>query len=195
MFIKKLYTALVFLMAFGCMNAQETTASVEKSLFNIQTGVGIWASHEGRLANQWALRTEVGLDMWSYEIHRYNSLAERETGIFFAPSISVEPRWYYNLQKRADNGRHTSNNSANFLTVAVKYSPDWFKTSGPDDISLPNQISFVPKWGIRRAIAKSSFNYELGAGLGPIWYLSGKNGLNDSADIMFDIHLRIGYTF
>lgn len=196
MLIKKFYTALVAIMAFGFMNAQETSASVEKSIFSIQTGtLGIWVSHEARLANQWALRTEVGLDMWSYEIYRNYSLAERETGSFLAPSINFEPRWYYNLEKRADQGKHTDNNSANFLTVSVKYSPDLFKIGGPDELSVPGQMSFIPKWGMRRAIAKSNFNYEIGGGLGYIWYMSDKNNLKNSSDVMIDIHLRIGYTF
>ena len=196
MFIKKLYITCTAIFAFGFMNAQETTASVEKSLFSVQTGViGVWASHEARLANQWALRTEIGLDLWYYETYENYSLETKDKGSFLAPSLSVEPRWYYNLQKRANKGKLTANNSANFLTLSVKYFPDLFKLGGPDNLSIPNQMSFTPKWGIRRAIAQSNFNYEAGLGIGYLWYMSDNNNLKDASDVMVDLHLRIGYTF
>ncbi|MBY8962959.1 hypothetical protein KJK34_09380 [Flavobacterium sp. D11R37] len=44
------------------------SAVTEKSLFNVQVGaVGIWGSHEARLGNRFALRTEVGFDLWVYD--------------------------------------------------------------------------------------------------------------------------------
>lgn len=193
--MKKIYIALlaIFLLqpVFAQDNQQEP--SVEKSLFNIQTGlVGAWVSYEARLSNRWALRTEVGLDLWYYETYQ---LTKKDEGVLLTPSINIEPRWYYNLNKRADKGKHIENNSANFLTVAFRYYPDLFIIGGPDNLYVPDQISIIPKWGIRRAIAKSNFNYELGIGVGPIFYFKEESVVRSQSDVIVDLHARIGYTF
>jgi len=194
----KNYILLASLLCFGAVKAQGDTvaASVEKSLFNVQVGaLGIYASNESRISDRWALRTELGLDLWFYETYNWSNLGESKKGSLLAPSISIEPRWYYNLKKRANKGKHTKNNSASFVTLAVKYNSDIFKIGGPDGLYIPNQISFVPKWGIRRAIAKSNFNYELGIGIGPVWYLDSTRNYKDQYDVTIDAHIRLGYTF
>ena len=195
--MKKLYIAITAFLVAQASHAQDTqqTASVEKSIFNIQTGaVGAWVSYEGRLSDRWALRAEVGFDLWSYEVFNYESIGNTEKGVTLVPSINIEPRWYYNIAKRAEKGRYTANNSANFVTVAVEYYPNLFLIGGPDGLEMDEQISFIPKWGIRRTIAQSNFNYELGIGVGPVWYLN-KEQNYDRADVTVDAHIRIGYTF
>jgi len=167
--------------------------TVEKSLFNVQTGaVGLWVSNEFGLSDRWALRTEAGMDLFYYD-----SFWTDESGTVLAPSISIEPRWYYNIAKRARKGRHTANNSANFVTLAVEFFPDWFLVGdAPSYLYIPNQISFIPKWGMRRAIAKSNFNYELGIGIGYLQYLDNKDYIESSTgEVGVDLHIRIGYTF
>lgn len=196
--MKKFYILLfAFLLsksAFAQDNQQ--TPSVEKSIFNVQTGaVGAWVSYEARLSNRWAVRAEAGLDLWYYETFNWSSVGESEKGTCLVPSLNIEPRWYYNLNKRANKGKHIENNSANFVTVAFKYYPDLFVIGGPDYLYVPDQISIIPKWGIRRAIAKSNFNYELGFGVGPIFYLNNDNTFRSQSDVTIDLHARIGYTF
>lgn len=193
---------IFLLLAFsGAATAQEGTASngsVEKSLFNVQTGsVGLWVSNEARLADKWALRTEIGLDLWTYEAYTSGTMGTVEDkGTILVPSISLEPRWYYNIEKRSNKGKKTANNSANFVTVAVEYFPDLFTIgSKPDFVYVPNQISFIPKWGIRRSIADSNFNYELGLGVGYQVYLEEADDMKTASDVAVDLHIRIGYTF
>ena len=97
-------------------------ASVEKSTFGIQTGVlGIWAHREVKLSNQIALRAELGMNagIWGGSFYP-------KTGYLMTPVITLEPRWYYNISKRENKGKYTAGNSANFITVAVKYYPDIF---------------------------------------------------------------------
>ncbi|TRW22402.1 hypothetical protein FMM05_18030 [Flavobacterium zepuense] len=199
-------TLLALLFTGFAFNASAQTAEttttetasgmVEKSIINVQTGaVGLWGSYEGRLSNRWALRAEVGLDLWFYEAYEGYSFANKKTGSFLAPSVSVEPRWYYNIEKRARKGKYSANNSASFVTVAIKYYPDLFKIGGPDYLYVPNQISIIPKWGIRRSIAKSNFNYELGFGIGYLRYLDDSYYYSEKSDVAIDVHARIGYTF
>jgi len=129
---KKLLIAIFCATAFT-INAQDIktdtdtpAASVEKSVFSVQTGlVGVWANNELRLSNQFALRTEIGLELLSFD----NAYTD-ETKYGAAPSISVEPKWYYNLEKRVRKGRNIAGNSGNAFSVRINYlSPNAFLIS------------------------------------------------------------------
>jgi len=166
----------------------ESSATVEKSLFNLQTGIfGIWASNEARLSNRIVLRSEIGLDAFS-------SLGPQKDVFALAPTINLEPRWYYNIEKRSNKGRNTQNNSANFLALSVKYAPDWFVISNRDNLNVYNQVYIIPKWGLRRNIGKSNFNYEFDFGIGYA-YLEQYGYEKNYSDVAVDLHARIGYTF
>jgi len=166
----------------------ETTATVEKSLFNLQTGFyGIWASNEARLGSHFVLRSEIGLDAFS-------SVGPQKDVFALAPAINLEPRWYYNIARRSNKGRNTQNNSANFLALSVKYAPDWFVISNRDNLNVYNQVYIIPKWGLRRNIGKSNFNYEFDFGIGYA-YLEQYGYEKNHSDVAVDLHARIGYTF
>ena len=76
------------------------------------------------------------------------------------------------------------------MALGINYFPDWFVISNDGNTSVPNQISIIPKWGIRRTIAQSNFNYELGIGFGRRFYFDSKEW-----ETAADLHVRIGYTF
>lgn len=179
--------------AISCLtaSAQDEGASVEKSIFNVQPGfLGVYVNNESRLADKWALRTEVGLDA----AFSANGNTSDVWGLM--PAINLEPRYYYNIAKRAAKGKRTARNSANFVTVSLRYSPDWFLLSEKDNIITENTIYIIPKWGIRRTIGNSGFNYEAGIGLG--YYSIFGNDRKYYADpegVALDLHLRIGYCF
>jgi hypothetical protein len=184
--MKNVVTIILFITLFKS-NAQDNSASVEKSIFNIETGfLGVWINNESKLSNSIALRTELGLDsglFWKQDT---------KTGFLLAPSIRVEPRWYYNLDKRNDKGRSVKNNSANFITPSITYIPDWFVVSNYDNLNIPKQISIIPKWGIRRNVKNSNFNYEINLGLGyrMIFYET-----KTDKGAVLDLGARIGYSF
>ena len=187
---------ILFLLHTFCLFSQQDfrqpQASVEKSVFGIQTGfLGIWAHHEAKLSNRWALRTELGFDysylrgwMWTEGGINYKS------GYSLAPVLIVEPRYYYNLKKRVSKQRNINNNSGNFITLTVRYRPDWFVISNMEHIEVVPTISFIPKWGIRRQLG-NHFNYETGIGVGYRYYLNSSS----SREIAIDLHVRIGYVF
>ncbi len=89
---------LILALTFFCFTliAKSQTVSVENSTFGIQTGfLGIWAHNEAKLSNQIVLRSELGFDSGIWGGSYYD-----KTGYVFAPVITLEPRWYYNLNKR-----------------------------------------------------------------------------------------------
>ena len=84
--MKKIILGLIFLGSIGIGRSQN--ASVEESIFGIQTGIlGIWAHNESKLGNSIALRTELGLDAGIFGGSRFYD----GTGYLLVPTITVEP--------------------------------------------------------------------------------------------------------
>jgi len=165
--------------------------SVEKSINEIQTGfLGIWVHNESKLTNEIALRSEIGFNSGIFGGGFYD-----KTGFILIPVITVEPRWYYNLQKKNSKSKNIKNNRGNFIGIKTSYTPDWFVISNYDNLSVVNQISIVPKWGIRRSIGKH-FNFETGIGLGYRYVFAKSAGYAENeSESELNLHLRIGYTF
>ena len=177
--MKKIITIVFLSFSIFC-NAQN--ASVEKTVFGIQTGfLGIWVHNESRLSNTIALRSEFGLDAGILFTD-----FEGNSGFLLAPVLILEPRFYYNLNKRNSKSKDTKNNSGNFISLKTSYHPDWFVIS---DITehITSDISFIPTWGIRRNI-ETHFNYETGAGIGIRFF-------SNESEAIGNLHLRIGYVF
>lgn len=171
---------LAFLVQIGEIQAQ----GVEKSINSIQLGVlGTWINNEYQLSNEISLKSELGL------VAGFRGCSNCTTQYALIPTLELEPRWYYNISKRNSKNKTTKNNSANFVSFGIKYYPDWFAISNAENVHVANQISFIPKWGIKRTIANSNFNYELGIGIGKGYYLDA-----DKWDTTADLLIRIGYT-
>jgi len=185
---KMILTLSIFLITFFT-NAQN--ASVEKSTYGIQTGLlGIWAHREVKLTNQIALRQEIGMDagFWGGSFYPKN-------GYLMTPVITLEPRWYYNLNKRISKSRNIRGNSGNFLSFKTSYNPNWFVISNYDNIQIADQISIIPTWGIKRNIG-NHFTYETGIGIGYRYIFAKSAGyLENQSETALNLHLRLGYRF
>ena len=185
--MKKIITFIFISLSIFC-NAQNL--SVEKSVFGIQTGLlGIWAHNESRLSNTIALRSELGLGgaIWGGSMYD-------EVGFSLSPVLTLEPRFYYNLNKRNSKSKDISNNSGTFISLKTSYHPDWFVISNYED-DIISDISFIPTWGIRRNIG-THFNYETGIGIG-YRYIFAKNAgyYSNESEAAVNLHVRIGYVF
>ena len=140
------------------------------------------------LINKFALRAELGLDAGIWE----NNYTD-ESGLAFIPVIILEPRFYYNLNKRLNKGKRIDGNSGNFISLKTIYYPDLFVIGTNEDLNLESDFMIIPTWGIRRNIGKH-FNYEAGFGIGYIHYREEYYSDNKS-DVAVNIHARIGYRF
>ena len=173
------------IFVFTTLNAQRPT--IEKNLYGIQLGIiDLSAYNEYRLTSTLALKCEL-----SFESGIWSGSWYTEAGFVIFPTISLEPKFYYNLDRRVDKGRNIKNNSANYLSLRIKYAPDLFAISNQDNVYILNQIQFIPTYGIRRNFAKQ-FNYEISFGYGygtTIGY-----NYNTTTDILA-IGLRVGYDF
>jgi hypothetical protein len=107
-------------------------ASVEKSTYGLQTGfLGVWAHNETKLTNSIALRSEIGFDSGIWGGDFYNG-----TGFLMTPVITLEPKLYYNLDKRFRNAKRIDGNSGNFISLKTSYHPDWFVISNKDNVKV-----------------------------------------------------------
>lgn len=181
---------LVTVNQFG-FSQEKQKASVEKSIFGIQTGIlGIWVNNESRISNEIALRSEIG-----YSVGLFGGDFYPKTGYLMVPAIRVEPRWYYNLDKRESKSRKTNHNSGNFLTLQTTFYPNVLIVSNYENVKIINQISFIPTWGIKRTVG-NHFTYETGIGLGHTHYFAKNSGYEkDNSSAALNLHLRIGYSF
>jgi len=170
--------------------SKSQNSSVEKSIFGVQTGVlGIWAYNEAKLSNSIALRTELGLDFGIWETTYYD---DYDSPFILTPVIVVEPRYYYNLKKRAANSKRTDGNSGNFIAVKSSYHPETaiFNT---DDAPVVSDFAIIPTWGLRRNLG-NHFNYEVGIGAGFSHTFAKSAGYSeDESGLELNMHLRIGF--
>ena len=185
----KKITTIIFVSLSVLCNAQNK--SVEKTIFGIQTGfLGLWIHNESRLTNTLALRSELGFDsgIWGGDFYD-------KTGFLLTPVLTLEPRFYYNLNKRNSKSKDVTHNSGNFISLKTSYHPDWFVISNYEDITIISDISIIPTWGIRRNIG-NHFNFETGLGLG-YRYIFGKEAgyYSNTSETAANLHLRIGYVF
>ena len=187
--MKKSLILLVFVCFTRFTSAQNT--AVETSTFGIQTGfLGIWLHHEGKLSDEFALRSEFGLDAGVFSEN-----FEDGSLFIFVPALTLEPRWYYNLDKRTSKSRRTDGNSGNFISVKTTYHPDITLGNVDDDLNFISDISIIPTWGIRRNVGRH-ITYEAGIGIGYVRFLEELSGsILKKNDVAVNLHLRIGYRF
>jgi hypothetical protein len=162
-------------------------ASVEKSIFGIQTGlIGGWIYNETKLSNLWVLRSEIGVRLTA----SVGSGKIENTYIF--PEGSIEPRFYYNLNKRSRKGKGTAFNSGNYISTRLAYSSSELLYSSFGFKERDQIITLIPTWGMRRNLGKH-FNYEIGGGIG----ISRTTRRNRGSffDEAYDLQVRIGYQF
>lgn len=200
--MKKTLLITAFLFSIFTVNAQQSqTASVEQSMYGIQTGfLGVWIHNETKLSNSIALRSEIGLDAVLFAVSKGLSgqnYDDTDVNYLLTPVISLEPRWYYNLDKRLSKGKSIGNNSGNFVGLSISFNPDLFTITNVDKAKVLNQIFIIPKWGIKRTIGEH-FTYEAAIGVGYHHTFIPDNQYyerEDESETALDLHIRIGYTF
>ncbi len=189
--MKKLMLTLIFCGLPFMVNSQ--SVSVEKSTSGIQTGfLGAWYYNEFKLSNTIAFRAEVGFGFDFSGFTVYETNLSRDT-FGMAPVFTIEPRWYYNLNKRNSKSRKIAKNSGNFFSIKTTYYPDWFIITFPefDNAFVSPQLSIIPTWGIKRHIG-NHFNYEAGFGLG---YRHNFDFIREKGSLDVNLHFRLGYSF
>ncbi len=184
--MKKISLLLLTLSGLTTAYAQETDNKLNSRAEITPYLVGLGANYEWAIINQFSIQAHANYGFTFY----FNSDDVKSVSSL---SFGVEPRYYYNFNKRNKAGKNTKHNSANFISLQASYSPDLLTHSNTKtNNSINKQSSIAPSWNMRRNIASSNFNYELGAGLGfnTVYY---ENRSNENSTTL-NLNIKIGYT-
>lgn len=185
--MKKSFIIFTLILLSNFSNAQTTNSNIEKSVTGIQAGfLGVDLYNESKIAENFVLRSEINLyaGIWGGSMYE-------KTGFILYPSLNLQPKFYYNIDKRAKKRKNIKNNGANYISLQTRYTPNWFAISNYDNINLSNQISFVPTFGIRRNFG-GNFNYEFKVGYGYGFSFGEKKNTSGG---YFDLGFKVGYDF
>ncbi|RXG14044.1 hypothetical protein DSM03_101159 [Leeuwenhoekiella aestuarii] len=164
-------------------------ASVEQSLWSLQgTLFGVWFTNEAKFSDEVVLRSQVGLTGGYTQgyVTDYNYL------YMLIPEIEIEPRWYHSIKSRAEKGRHTSNNSADYVSLKTTFQPDWFTIGNDHKDDVISSLALAGNAGMRREIW-NNFSFELAAGVGVAYDLEDQNA--DDFFLFPDFHFLLSYSF
>lgn len=149
----KLLTAALLCLIITIQSfAQEITGV--RNVHSVKVGlIGVGYAYEHALSRSITLNTEL-------------MLAGGFGGPYGAivdPTLRVEPRFYYNFRKRVEQGKNGRYNAANYLSLAVenRFNVNALLAEAEGN----NQISVIPKWGLRRTIG-THFFFEGAVGVG-----------------------------
>jgi len=185
-----------FVLLSFIAKAQEAQVSVVKNLYGAQLGL-VSASfyYETQLERKVALRAEVGLGLMGTTVESNDPAIKDKTEYFLLPYLSLEPRWYFGLDRRNRLKRNTYNNSSDFISLNTSYisGKTPFENNNLNPVSA---VTIIPKYGMRRVFAKH-FNYEFFTGVGYQYNIfSNEKGCNcDHNAVAIDFQVRIGYDF
>jgi len=182
--MKKIFLILIGTISYS-LHAQNVSS--EKEFFlGLQAGFfGANIYYEKNISESFAVRGDIEFSssIWGGDLYS-------KTGFAITPEIKIAPKWYYNMSKRKEALKNTKNNSANYITANISYTPNLFVISNVDGITVNPMLSVVPTWGLRRNFF-NNFNYEIQAGLGIGKILKPNYDLQTVLNISF----KIGYDF
>ena len=184
---------LFSLIAINLSTAQEneTKPSVENSLWGATIGlVEGKLQYETKLTRLTTLRIEAGVDVFTYTHTSFDGNRIKEkTEFFIAPTLAVEPMFYYNLDRRERLGKNISNNTGNYFSLRSFFAFAENEIYNPNnDYFISNAFVIAPKYGIKRSFAQNFF-YEFGFGLG---WQHNTGDIKDRNEVFVDISARIG---
>lgn len=184
--MKKIIVLLMMLPLF--VSAQNSDD--DKTFGQVQVGLlGVWGSYETNIAKELALRSELGVNLGflSGSIYSKNVL-------FVVPSLTIEPRWYYNLSEREAMGVNTRYNNANFVSLNASYYSGKFVIANDENLKKANVVDLGLNWGFR--YCWSSLGLE--GSIGPTYYYAYSDDIDsykNERGFLLQATLRIGLNF
>lgn len=172
---------VIFLSIFFTTFSQEKNKA--EDIFSLKAGlIGGWVSYEKALNNNFTLNSEIG-----YEGGFLKGTNDKVDYVF-TTIFSVEPRFYYNFNKRIEKGKNTNNNSANYLSSEIFYVPNLLSSSNRENLDVNKSFGIIPKYGLRRSISKNLI-FEFAIGIGYAWGENNINGVTSTLDLRLNLKL------
>lgn len=157
---KQIFT--VFLLGLSLLAfSQDNETVLKKDIISADIGLlSIWLNYERHLDGLFTLKSALGLG-FGFEKGAYID----GTNYFFTPIVIVEPRYYYNFNRRVERGKKTSYNASNYFALTAGYFFKPFVISNSPYGEYQSGASLIPKWGIKRTIGRR-WNFEFAFGVG-----------------------------
>lgn len=176
--MKKLAITLVLALAATTLGAQTWSNTSVVSNHSVSASlISLEYAYEHALSTKASLVFRAGFPfvMTEYD-YEYDEYYGDETEVSFDPSlgVTIEPRYYTNMERRALNGKFTGNNCANFWSLRTIVYP----------IGGKIYMAAIPMYGIRRGSEHWFREWTFGVG-----YHSMYQGVAPH------INFRLGYTF
>lgn len=188
------YIILGFVMISFFAKAQQQV-SVEKNLNSIQLGLlSLSYQNEVQLERKITLRSEIGLLSGISKIEYPDG--RTENSYLLAPFVNVEPRWYYNLDRRSRLEKETKNNSGNYFSLLSAFVSTRTALVNTKNFETAPSFSIIPEYGLRRGIGKHFFSeYSLGIGYMHNFLKKDYFYRIDANEVIFDVQFKVGYIF
>jgi hypothetical protein len=178
--MKNLISIIFFL--FGIFSIAQNNELETHLSFEVGA-IGAWVSFEQPLNNKFLLHAEFG-----QEFGFYRNLSNSNTQFIATNTLSLEPRYYYNREKRKELGKSIAINTGNYLALEIQHIPDWMTYSSDDNINISKATSVIPKIGMKRRITNFS-TFELAGGIGYQWSADTRNSVAVGLDIKLNFVL------
>lgn len=153
--------------------------------------VGGGVSFEKNFSQNFSIRSSVEYDGSFYFSNNVFTNGTK-TVFVLQPAIKIQPRYYYNIEKRQAKNKNTAYNAANFFSAHAAYKSSEINVSNKNYYK-PEVLSFGAAWNIRRTIVSSNFVYELSAGFRydafTEKFYKSDNGITP------ELNAKIGYVF
>ncbi len=195
--MKHLFLLVIFLIqlcaGIGNTFAQESAAVSRRSSVKLSVVYpSLLYSYENKLTDKSTYEIQGGV-MGGLVFRKYLADA-RETQFIFHPTIDFGYKTYYNIKKRAEKGKDTSDNSANFFGISLmniigEYRVGFLKHEGKkykgDVFTSGYNLGIVPKWGMNRKLNR---NFDFSLQIGPAL-------TTDFADMELSLYSHIGFSY
>ncbi len=166
-------------LLFAVCSYSQVENNGTEDLFGFKIGaVGAWINYEKSLTKKFTLNGEIG-----YE-GGFLKGTDNDLDYIFTSTISLEPKYYYNILNRKSKNKNINKNAANYFGSEFCYVPNWLTSTNRNGVEVQESFLIVPKYGLRRSLSKKlSFEFAFGIG-----YILNKNS---SDNITYVLDLRI----
>ena len=176
-------TLLLLILLTTTITYAQKNNNGSENIFGIKIGlIGGWLNYEKSLSEKITLNTEFG-----YE-GGFLKGTDSKIDYVFTSTFSIEPRYYYNFEKRKEKGKKTNNNSANYFSTEILYVSDLLSSTNRNNLTINTSFGLIPKYGLRRVLSKK-LNFEFAFGLGYSWGENNINGITSALDLRISLKL------
>lgn len=159
----KSYILIILVLCSSLLFSQENVSKDLVDNFGVNLGlISAGINYEKAIAKDLSVNAILQYDGGFY------SRLGGDTQYIFASTISLEPRYYYNRQRRLNRRKNISNNVGNYIAGDLSFGPVLGTISSDDEARALDSYIVGVKYGLRRKVI-GNLNFELAFGVGKLF--------------------------